>query len=469
MPSLPEFIGPYKVLQELGRGKRTIVYKARQPALEREVALKVLRQNDAETLRRFESEVRLSSSLRSPGVRRIHEAGHTPEGYVYVAMEYVDGSLKEVMRRRFLRHQTFAPEEVVRLLRPIAQALDEIHRQGLVHLDIKPDNILVSRTGQAVLADFGITRRRGETTHEGTPLYLSPEQASGERPIGPWSDIYSLGVLIYEMLLGRAPFVGEQDFVLVRQHLEDAPPAPHTLNPAFPHDLERAVLAALSKDPARRPSSAGELLSQVQSYPSAEGAAPGGVLPALFRRHPYLIGALLILPVIVTLGWLGWRSLLNDGTLTPTSVVVTAMVATSTSEYVATATPTPTRTTTPTPRVMPTSTPIRATPTPELPVTINGEVFPLRLLRPSGELTEQDKMATFEWQGVLSSNQHFVIELEHYDSDAFAWSLIKSDTCITPMYKYDLPKPGNWRWRVRVEPDGAVSDWMEFWLRLYVP
>lgn len=467
MQPVPESIGPYKVLQELGRGKRTIVYKAWQPALEREVALKVLRQSDAETLRRFETEARLSSNLQSPGVRRIHEAGRTPEGYVYVAMEYVDCSLKDVMRRRFLRHQTFSREEVAQLLQPIAQALDEIHRQGLVHLDIKPENILVSQTGQAVLADFGITRRRGERTHEGTPLYLSPEQASGERPIGPWCDIYSLGALIYEMLVGRAPFVSEQDFVLVRQHLEDAPPAPHSFNPALPRDLDRTLLAALSKDPARRQSGAGKLLAQVRGR-----LAPttGATLAAALRRHPYWVGTLATLPVLVALGWLSWRALSNHDAPPPTLTLTTPVVVTSTSEYVAPITPDSAHTPTLTPRVMPTSTPIRATRTPEPSATTTiGLVVPLTLLRPAGELTEQEKIATFEWEGALHPGQHFVIEWEHYDSDKKAWGLIKSEACVTLMYTYDLPKPGNWRWRVRVEPDGAVTDWKEFWLRLYAP
>ncbi len=462
MQPVPEFIGPYKVLQELGRGKRTVVYKAWQPGLEREVALKVLRQSDAETLRRFETEARLSSNLQSPGVRRIHEAGQTPEGYVYVAMEYVDRSLKEVMRQRFSRRRTFTREEVTQLLRPIVQALDEIHRQGLVHLDIKPENILVSQTGQAVLADFGITRRRGEKTHEGTPLYLSPEQASGERPIGPWSDIYSLGVLIYEMLVGRAPFVGEQDFVLVRQHLEDTPPAPCTLNPALPRDLDRTLLAALSKDLSRRPSGAGKLLAQVRQGAPAPAAG--------LRRHPYLIGTLATLPLLAALGWLGWRALSNHDAPPLTTVVMTPVVVTSTSEYVAPVTPAFTRTPTPTPRAMPTSTPIKATHTPEPSATTYLEAdAPLSLLRPAGELTEQEKVATFEWEGTLHPGQHFVIELEHYDSDEKAWVPVKSEDCIALVYKYDLPKPGNWRWRVRVEPDGAVSNWKEFWLRLYAP
>ena len=123
--------------------------------------MKVLRRYDQATLDKFEREALLSKRLRLPGVRRTYEAGKTPEGFIFLAMEYVDASLKDIIQRQ---GRPFTRDEVVRLLAPIAQALDQLHRQGMVHLDIKPENILVFEDGRAVLADFGITRQQGEMT-----------------------------------------------------------------------------------------------------------------------------------------------------------------------------------------------------------------------------------------------------------------------------------------------------------------
>ncbi|HDQ71700.1 MAG TPA: serine/threonine protein kinase, partial [Chloroflexi bacterium] len=258
--SRPSQIGPYRIIEKLGRGRHATVYKAARPDLDRPVALKVLRDYDQATLEKFEREARLSKRLKIPGVRRTYEAGRTREGQIFLAMAYVDASLKEVIRRH---GRAFTRDEAVRLLEPVAQALDAIHQQGLVHLDVKPENILVSGDGRAVLADFGVTRRQGELTTEGTPRYMSPEQATGDRPVSPQSDVYSLGVVIYEMLTGRPPFQSERDDVLMRQHVQDDPPAPRDLNPRIDRAAARTLLSALNKVPHERPISAGALLREL--------------------------------------------------------------------------------------------------------------------------------------------------------------------------------------------------------------
>lgn len=280
----PITIGPYQLHQELGRGKHTIVYQATQVTLGRTVAIKVLRHRSPEALKKFQAEVRLSAQLNHPGVRRIHDAGQTPDGYPYVVMEYVEHSLRDVMRERQAQHRPFTREEVVQLLHPVVEALDSIHAQGLVHLDLKPENILVFADGHAVLADFGSVRRRDEATGEGTPTYTSPEQAAGDLPVGPWSDVYALGVLLYEMLTGALPFHGESDIVLLRQHLQDEPPPLRQFAPSLDRALERVVLSALHKDPHLRPVSAGVLLHEVQERHST----PLEIAVATVQERPHL-------------------------------------------------------------------------------------------------------------------------------------------------------------------------------------
>ena len=184
-----QFIGKYQIIEELGRGSRAVVYKAWQPTMERYVALKVLTRYDPQTLQRFQAEAQLTANLNHPYIRQVFEADRTPEGYIYVAMQYADTSLKALLQHRRREKRPFSPREVAHLLRPIAKVLDYIHSRGVVHLDIKPENILIFKGGRTVLADFGIAQRQGTHTHAGTPLYMSPEQAAGDRPVGPWSDI----------------------------------------------------------------------------------------------------------------------------------------------------------------------------------------------------------------------------------------------------------------------------------------
>jgi serine/threonine protein kinase len=479
-PKHPADFGAYRLIEELGRGTRTVVYRAVQTNLDRPVALKVLRRSDPETLQRFRDEVRLSAKLTTPGVRRIHEAGRTPQGYIYVAMEYMDRSLKQVLRERFAQKRTFMRDEVAALLDPIAQALDEMHRRNLVHLDIKPENILVSASGQAVLADFGISRRRGATTHEGTPLYMSPEQAAGDRPVGPWCDVYSLGVLAYEMLVGRTPFVSEMDMVLVRQHLQDTAPAPRKLKPDLDRDVNRLLLGTLSKDPRRRPESAMAFLTAlreprttplVQTLDRATRQVTREV-----RRRPYLalIPALGVVGVIILLGVL-WGS--ASSPQPPTDMPPPPTRAVTAAAPIRPTKPPPTRARTPdrppSPTVRPTST---SAPTPSKgtaptgATSVTASATPTNL-RPNGVgLSSDQKVVTLRWDGRLAAGQRYVIEICHLD-DA-------TSQCDGPMqefsstetrYTYDLPQGGRWRWAVRVEPGNAESEPAEFWLELYAP
>ena len=258
-------IGSYQIDREIGRGGRTLVYRAWQRTVGRWVVLKVLRKRDPGALEDFRREVQRTANLAHGGVRQVYDAGQTSDGYPFLSMEFVDTSLRQILRARREQGRTFGRSEVARLLEPVADALDHIHSKGVVHLDIKPENILVFRDGRVVLADFGSVRRAGSTTHEGTPMYFSPEQAAGDRPVSPQSDIYSLGIVAYEMLTGQLPFGGDMVAVLVRQHLEEPPPSLRQANPHLPRDLEWVLDDALSKEPRQRSASARAFIEQIRT------------------------------------------------------------------------------------------------------------------------------------------------------------------------------------------------------------
>lgn len=337
---LGQQIGQYKVVIELGRGQHSVVYKAWQPTLERHVTLKVLHHYDQETLKKFQDEARLTAQLIQNGVphiRQVYEVGQTPDGYLFVALQYVDDSLRSLLRRAGERRQRMSPSAAARLLEPIAQALDAIHSLGWVHLDIKPENILIAQGGRAILADFGIAQRRGRQTHACTPAYASPEQAAGDRPVGPWSDIYSLGVVLYEMVTGQPPVRGDRDVVLLNQHLTVMPPSPRQANPRLSPGQERAIYKALAKAPQERFRTAGEFLRALSAQePSLSGLVktPGKLLPTSARRSrglprwPVIGGLVALLLALLLLAWALWPAPPPAATtpLATSPVVTTASV-----------------------------------------------------------------------------------------------------------------------------------------------
>jgi len=456
----PLTIGPYQLHQELGRGKHTIVYRATQVTLGRTVAIKVLRQRSPDALKKFQAEVRLSAQLNHPGVRRIHDAGQTPDGYPYVVMEYVEHSLRDVLRERQAQRQPFTREEVVRLLQPITAALDNIHAQGLVHLDIKPENILVFADGHAVLADFGSVRRRDETTGEGTPPYTSPEQAAGDRPVGPWSDVYSLGVLLYEMLTGSVPFQGESDIVLLRQHLQDAPAPLRERNPHLDRALERVVLSALNKAPHLRPAGAGVLLHEVQERHST----PLEIAVATVQERPHLAliaaGALVLMILLALfIGGVLRLPSFTAATASPTSQAPPTPQAAKPSatpapplEATAIPTLTPTRalnpTSTPAPKP-PTATRVSGTPTPAC------VPEPPTLRAPVGSVVVTITKIEFRWEGTLCPHQTYAVRLRNTsntDPKCAAKSLVSPPLTDSPWVK-ELSGScyGDWQWEVVVK------------------
>ena len=371
-------IGSYQIDQEIGHGGRAVVYRAFQRTTQRWVALKVLRKRDPRALEDFQREAQLTANLGHGSVRQVYDAGQTPDGYPFLAMQFVEASLRQLLRIYQEQGRTLSRQEVARVLEPVADVLDHIHSQGIVHLDLKPENILLFKDGRAVLADFGSACQCGSTTHTGTPRYLSPEQAAGDRPVGPQSDVYSLGVVAYEMLTGQLPFSGEMDIVLVRQHLEEAPRPLRQANPHVSQDLEKIISDALSKDPHQRPSSARAFVEQIRSGEIGEkrAAASGrkrNLRGGLGRWGLLIPAGIAIVLIALLLGALlvAWPIFKFKTTPTPTctptitsSPTAPTATATSTSTPTATPSPTPTETLVPTATPRPTSTPTPTRPPP---------------------------------------------------------------------------------------------------------
>jgi predicted Ser/Thr protein kinase len=278
----------YRVERLLGSGGMGTVYKAFDPTLGRWVALKFLYRNDATHAERFLREARAQARISHPNVCQVHEVGEA-EGRPYIAMQYIDGrSLGELCEELTL-------DDKVRLVRDVARAVHAAHRTGLIHRDLKPGNILLAReeTGEVhpYVVDFGLAMAQDEVSLSrtgmisGTPAYISPEQAQG-RPLDRRTDVYSLGVVLYELLAGEPPFTGGNlARVLVRLVQEDARPLRQAA-PAIPEDLETIVAKCLEKDSARRYESARELAEDLDRFLDGEPirARPAGWLYRAGKR-----------------------------------------------------------------------------------------------------------------------------------------------------------------------------------------
>ena len=259
-------VGPYRIEELLGQGGMGVVYRARDPRLERPVALKLLSpelSGDARFRARFERESRLAASIDHGGIIPVYEAGEA-HGQLYIAMRYVDGSdLGELLRR----DGPLDPERALDLVGQLASGLDAAHARDLIHRDVKPSNALVDRDGHVYLADFGLTKSGGPDTATasgqivGTVSYMAPEVIRGEEPTAA-SDLYALGCVLYECLAGEVPFPGANAASVIYGHLEQPPPKLVHL-PA----LDPVIARALAKDPAQRFASGAELMRAARGVP----------------------------------------------------------------------------------------------------------------------------------------------------------------------------------------------------------
>ncbi len=256
------------------------VYLAREPALDRAVAIKVLppEASDSSSRERFRREARTAAKLTHPNIVPLHTFGEA-DGMMYFVMGYVQG---ESLADRLRREGQLSPDEARRLLAQIADALDYAHRQGVVHRDIKPDNILLDdSSGKPMLTDFGVAKASvgGETltavgTALGTPHYMSPEQASGERDLDGRSDLYSLGVMGYQMLTGQLPFEGESFREIIVQHMTKEPTPIKSVAPGVPDDVALTLDRCLAKDPEARWPDAATFKNQLALDPLADDELP---------------------------------------------------------------------------------------------------------------------------------------------------------------------------------------------------
>jgi WD40 repeat protein len=320
--ALPCRLGDYELLQVIGRGGMGVVYKARQVSLDRCVAVKVLSAaalGGPESVHRFRTEAVTAASLQHPNIVAVHEVGHA-EGLHYLVMDYVPGpTLAEVSPGAPLSGRRAA-----QYLRTVAEAVHFAHERGILHRDLKPSNVLLDAEDQPQVTDFGLAKRL-ESASEftlsgqvlGSPAFIPPEQASGQRGrVGRRSDVYALGGILYQLLTGRAPFVGEGLAEMLERVLHAEPLRPRLLNPAVPLDLETICLKCLEKEPDRRYSSAQALAEELGRW--LEGrpirARPVGVWGRTWRwgrRKPLVAGLAVGLVLSLVGGLVGTLFLLR--------------------------------------------------------------------------------------------------------------------------------------------------------------
>ena len=281
----------YQILEVQGVGGMGIVYRAYQEGLQRLVALKMIHRpgrDDQEQLRRFRVEAQAAARLHHPNIVEVHEIGDL-DGDPYFSLELVEGSdLASVIGGKAM-----AVDRAARLVGQLARAMHYAHEKGVIHRDLKPANILIADDGQPKITDFGLAKfqeKSSEQTQSGTvigsPCYMSPEQAAGRtHEIGPSTDVYSLGAILYETLTGRPPFHAETTLETIRQILETEPARPSRLALKVPRDLETVCLKCLEKQPRRRYASAGELAEDLERFLNYESirARPSAASERVWR------------------------------------------------------------------------------------------------------------------------------------------------------------------------------------------
>lgn len=309
------YFGDYELLEEIARGGMGIVYRARQVSLNRIVAVKMLlfgKFSSDEFVQRFETEAQAVASLQHPNIVAIHEVGEH-EGQHYFSMDYIEGkSLAELVRENPLPGKRAAG-----YLKTIAEAIHYAHEHGLLHRDLKPSNVLIDEFDQPRITDFGLAKQlKGDSELTvagqvlGSPSFMPPEQADAKRGVmGPHSDVYSLGAILYHLLTSRPPFVAETLEDTLWQLLNDEPVAPRVLAPSVPRDLETICLKCLNKDPKLRYGSAGLLAEDLDRWRRDEPihARPARAAEKLWRwcrRHPGAasLGTAVVLLLMVVAG-----------------------------------------------------------------------------------------------------------------------------------------------------------------------
>ncbi|MEK7277563.1 MAG: protein kinase, partial [Chloroflexota bacterium] len=271
-------IGRYKIVEHLGRGGMAEVYKAYQPSLDRYVAIKLMHTflaEDPDFFSRFTREAKNVGALRHPNIVQIHDFDHDGPTY-YMVMEFIDGGpLKNRLEEYAAQGQHIPLAEAIRIIQDVGSALSYAHKRDMIHRDIKPANVMLDSSGRVILTDFGIAKLVSGTKYTasgammGTPSYMAPEQGLGQ-PGDARADIYSLGVMFYQLATGRLPFEADTPIGVILKHVNEPLPLPRTLNPDLPQSVENIILKAMAKDPAERYQSMDEMLAHLDDLPSAE-------------------------------------------------------------------------------------------------------------------------------------------------------------------------------------------------------
>ncbi len=310
---MPLKYGRYEMIEELGKGSMGVVYRAHDPQIDRTLALKVLREDRVTSeafVQRFLKEARAIGRLSHPNIVTVYDVGED-HGTVFIAMELLEGT----PLNRVAQERDFSAEEIVRLGSQMAETLGYAHQKGIVHRDVKPSNILLLPNGQIKITDFGIAHiedpsalvqtQAGEIL--GTPAYMSPEQVLA-RPVDGRSDLFSLGIILYELSTKKRPFGGENMAGVFQAITQAQPPAPHQINPSIPQRLSQTIMRCLNKAPEERFESGhalalalSESIEEAKAFPKKEGK----------KRHLFL--PLLIL-ILLGFGGIGYWLFLPKGT-----------------------------------------------------------------------------------------------------------------------------------------------------------
>lgn len=292
-PELRTLNGRYRLLERIGSGGMAAVYRAQDLRLGRFVAVKMLHESltsDENFLRNFQQEAHAAANLTHPNIVTVHDIGQDDHRH-YIVMEFIDGqTLKQLIRAQNHNNTLLPINRTLDLIIQTCSGLGYAHRANLVHCDIKPQNILVAHDDRVKVADFGIARAISEASQQlgsdqvwGTPQYFSPEQAAGESPT-PASDVYGVGVIMFEMLTGHLPFTADTPTALALKHLQEIPPSVIESNATVPRQLDQIVQKLLAKEPTARYRTAGQLGRVLQTYRDRSLADTGPIYPAITMK-----------------------------------------------------------------------------------------------------------------------------------------------------------------------------------------
>ncbi|HYF51175.1 MAG TPA: protein kinase [Planctomycetota bacterium] len=313
---MPSKIGEYEILEEINRGGMGIVYKARDPQLRRQVAIKVLLAGEGATdedIKRFQREAQSTARLQHSNIVPIYAVG-THEGKPYFVMDFIEGKTAKQLKEE----GRISPRLALGIIEGVAEALHHAHLNGVVHRDVKPGNILVDKFERAQLMDFGLARRVDEDlditqagTTMGTPSYMAPEQAEGKLDqVDAQSDLYSAGACLYELLTGQPPFDGPTIMAVLRKVVDDQPIPPRQINPKIHRDVETICMKCLEKEKAQRYANCKELADDIRRFNMGEAIAakPLGLIPALIRkarrhREITIASTVVVLAIFAAIGY----------------------------------------------------------------------------------------------------------------------------------------------------------------------